>query len=267
VEDKKRLLYSNQYLLFGEKEIIGYGNNNYYIKEIDRQEANRIIIKNHYSGTFYNGTYINLGVFKDDELLGIMQYGYAMNPASGKSVVMGTLKDEYLELNRMWLDDKLGKNSESKAISYSIKYIKNKHKKIKWVQSFADERCGGFGIVYQASNFKYFGEHVSTFWVLKDIWYHNSMMTRNPDQTPKAKYLQENKHLCRGEKLRQFRYIYFIKSRELLNCLLKEQKPPKHYLEDSKYEKKGIIKNENFKPYIYLKKQIIDESETLKSLF
>ena len=251
----KGLIYSEQLSLFGDNEIIGYGDNNYCIKMIDRNIANKTIIKNHYSKKVYNGTYINLGVFKDNILMGVLQFGYAMNPASGGSVVKGTLKDEYLELNRMWLDDELGKNSESKALSYSIKFIKNRFKKIKWIQSFADERCGGFGIVYQASNFKYFGEHIATFWVLDNVWYHNSMMTRDIEQTPQAKYLQSKKHLARGEKLRQFRYIYFIKPKEIANCLLKEQKAPKHYLEDSKYDKTGIIKNENFKEYVYLEKQ------------
>lgn len=261
----KGLIYSDQGSLFGESEIIGYGSNEYCLKEIERGIANDLIIKNHYSKKIYNGTYINLGVFKDNELLGCLQYGYAMNPASGGSVVKGTEKDEYLELNRMWLDDKLGKNSESKAISYSIKFIKNKYKKIKWIQSFADERCGGFGIVYQASNFKYFGEHEAIFWELDGAWYHNTLMTAKKGKQGKiGDYLQANKHKAKGEKLRQFRYIYFIKKNEIKNCTIKQQEPPKHYLECSKYDKMGIIKNENLKEYIYL-----EEEKTIKeqSLF
>ena len=61
---------------------------------------------------------------------------------------------------------RLKRNSESMAISYSIKYIKGKLKTIKWIQSFADERCGGLGIVYQACSFRYYGEHTSSFWEL-----------------------------------------------------------------------------------------------------
>ena len=58
-----------------------------------------------------------------------------MNPASCSSVVKNTEMDEYLELNRMWLDDIAPKNSESKAISYSIKYIKSKTPKDKRYKS------------------------------------------------------------------------------------------------------------------------------------
>ena len=46
-----------------------------------------------------------------------------MNPASCGSVAKGTQMDEYLELNRMWLDDKAKRLSETKALSYSLRYI------------------------------------------------------------------------------------------------------------------------------------------------
>ena len=171
-------ILSEQISLYGERDCIGFGNDEFYIKEIPRELAIKTIIENHYSKKVYNGTYINLGVFDKKGLIGVLQYGYAMNPASCGSVVKDTSMDEYLELNRMWLSDETEiKYPESRAISYSIKYIKRKFPKIKWIQSFADERCGGFGIVYQACSFDYYGEHTSTFWELDGVVYHNSMMT------------------------------------------------------------------------------------------
>ena len=162
-------------------------------------------------------------------MLGVLQYGYAMNPASCGSVVEGTQMDEYLELNRMWLDDKAERNSETKAISYSLRYIRSKFPKIKWIQSFADERCGCFGIVYQAASFSYYGEHVSTFWTVDGEVYHNSLMTRDPKLSRSAKFLQDNKERATSEELRQFRYIKFIDKRWKKKCLLKEQPYPKYY--------------------------------------
>jgi hypothetical protein len=225
----KGLIYSDQQTLFGKKDVIGYGDAAFYIKEIDRKKANEIIVKNHYSKKYYNATYIHLGIWIKNELLGILQYGYAMNPASCSSVVENTQIDQYLELNRMWLDDKAQRNSESMAISYSMKYIKNKYPKIKWVQSFADERCGGFGIVYQSANFEFYGEHIATFWTLNNEVYHNSLMTRNPNLSKSAAYLQANKELATSENLRQFRYIYWIDTKAKKNVLLKQQPYPKHY--------------------------------------
>ena len=229
---KKGFIYDDQGALFGARDVIGFGSDNWYVKEIDRKLANKIIVKNHYSGKFYNASYLHLGVFIKNELLGVLQYGYAMNPASCGSVVEHTQMDEYLELNRMWLDDKAPRNSESMAISYSIKYIKGKLKKIKWIQSFADERCGGFGIVYQACSFLFYGEHKSLFWTLKGEVFHNSLMTRNPKLSKSAAYLQANKDDAESEELRQFRYIKFIDNRQKKNCLLKEQPYLKHYNND-----------------------------------
>ena len=226
---RKDLIYDNQQTLFGAREIIGFGSDDFYVKEIERKLANDLIVKNHYSKKFYNATYIHLGVFICGELLGVLQYGYAMNPASCGSVVEGTQMDEYLELNRMWLDDKAKRNSETKAISYSLRYIRSKFPKIKWIQSFADERCGCFGIVYQAASFSFYGEHVSTFWTVDGEVYHNSLMTRDPKLSKSAKFLQDNKERATSEELRQFRYIKFIDKRWKKKCLLKEQPYLKYY--------------------------------------
>lgn len=233
MKEKKQYIFSNQVSLYGESECLGFGSKSFYIKEIDRKLANKIIIKNHYSKKVYNATYIHLGLFENDNLVGVLQYGYAMNPASCGSVVEGTKQDEYLELNRMWLSDDIQtKYPESQAISMSISYIKKKYPKIKWIQSFADERCGGFGIVYQACSFSYYGEHTSVFWELDGVVYHNIQMTVSKDSkryAGEAKKLQENKDLAIKHSLRQFRYIKFLDQREKKKCLLEEKPYPKHY--------------------------------------
>lgn len=234
-KNKKDYIWSNQESLFGSKEVIGFGTKDFYIKEIDKKTSNEIIINNHYSKKVagFATTYIYIGVFENDILLGSLQLGFAMNPASAKNVVKGTGIYEHLELNRMWLSDDIKtKYSESQAIGYSIKYIKRKFPKIKWIQSFADERCGGFGIVYQACSFSYYGEHTSKFWELNGETFHNKAMTMKDESklNKKEKFLQQNKDKAVMHELRQFRYIKFLDQREKKNCLLKEQPYPKHYL-------------------------------------
>jgi len=234
----KGYIYSAQIPMFGHKDIIGYGTDEFCVKEIEKDVANKIIIDNHYSKKVYNATYIHLGVFIENKLLGVLQYGYAMNPASCGSVVEGTEMNQYLELNRMWLDDMAKKNSESMAISYSIKYIKGKLKIIKWIQSFADERCGGLGIVYQACSFRYYGEHTSSFWELENTMYHNTSMTvskkseRYKNNVGGCRYLQTNKEEATKHDLRQFRYIKFLDKSWVNKCNHKEQPYLKHYNND-----------------------------------
>ena len=228
----KGYIYSDQIPMFGHKDIIGYGTDEFQVKEIERKLADKTIIKNHYSKKVVSIAHhkLNLGVFINGELLGVLQYGYSMNPASCGSVVTGTKMNEYLELNRMWLDDKAERNSESKAISYSIKYIKGKLKKIKWIQSFADERCGGLGIVYQACSFRFYGEHLSVFWELDGEVYHNSRFTNGNDSM--CEYFKSQKHRAKKESLRQFRYIKFLDKSWIKRCTKKEQPYLKHYNND-----------------------------------
>jgi hypothetical protein len=225
-------IYNDQMSMFGSREIIGFGNEEFQIREIDRLLAIKTIKKNHYSKKVSNTSYIHLGVFMNDNFVGVLQYGYAMNPASGGSVVDGTEIDQYLELNRMWLNDSAPRNSESRALSYSFKFIRGKYPRVKWIQSFADERCGGFGIVYQAASFNFYGEHKSDFWELDDVVYHNILMTVKPgakQYSAKARNLQANRDRATKHTLRQFRYIKFLDQRWKKRCLLKEQPYLKHY--------------------------------------
>jgi len=69
---KKQYIYSEQSSLWGDSECLGFGTQDFYIKEIDRKLANNIIVKNHYSGKFYNATYIHLGLFVEEEIKGVL---------------------------------------------------------------------------------------------------------------------------------------------------------------------------------------------------
>ena len=231
----KGYIHSDQLPMFGHKDVIGYGDSVFNVKEIERAIANEIIIKNHYSHKIFNNSYIHLGVFINNELLGVLQFGHLMNNNSVGNIVSGTKNGEATELNRMWLDDKAERNSESKAISYSFKYLKGKFPQIKWVQSFADERCGGLGIVYQACSFSYYGEHLSEFYEFEGEVYHKIMFTNNGrsgSNSAKARHLKKNKDKAKTVRLRQFRYIKYIHTKTKRQCLLKEQPYPKHYNND-----------------------------------
>ena len=222
----KQYIYSSQSSLWGEPELLGFGSNEFYIKEIDRNLANDIIVQNHYSKKYFNNSYIHLGVFNAQEIIGVLQYGHLLNNDSIKNIVNGAQKGEAIELNRMWIADNVGEYPESRAISYSLKYIRRKYPKIKWIQSFADERCGGFGIVYQACSFDYYGEHLSTFYTDGDKFYHNIQVTASRE---KAGTQVQNKDELEKIKLRQFRYIKFLDQREKKKCLLKQEQYPKYY--------------------------------------
>jgi hypothetical protein len=221
-------IYSDQGALFGERVCVGFGDDQFHVAEIHRNRANAVIQRNHYSKKFYSASYIHLGVFIKNQFMGVLQFGYAMNPASQDSVVEGTAIDEYLELNRMWLDDFAPRNSESRALSAALKFIRKRYPKIKWIQSFADERCGLFGTVYQACNFVYCGEHEGRFWEYDGEFFHDSILTDSRQATtPKGQKLRANKDALVCHDLRQFRYLYFMAPRFAKGLRLKAQPYPK----------------------------------------
>ncbi len=205
--------------LFGHRETLGFGNAEFSVQLLDREIANAIVVANHYSRKFYAASTVHLGVFLGRDLAGVLQYGFAMNPASADSVVEGTKADEYLELNRMWLADTAPRNSESRALAFSIRLLKRLKPKVKWIQSFADERCGLFGTVYQAAGFTFHGEHLGRFWELDGEFYHDSILTNSKTaDTPKGRKLRANRERLIRHDLRQFRYLRFLQQRFARSC-------------------------------------------------
>lgn len=202
----------------GKGDALGFGNRRFLIALLDRKVANAIIIANHYSRRIYRASTLHLGVWIDGQLLGVLQFGFAMNPASAGSVVTGTGMHEYLELNRMWLDDRAPRNSESRALAAAIRLIRRVRPGVKWIQSFADERCGLLGTVYQAAGFSYHGHHIGAFYELDGEFYHTLLVTNRSDNGPRATYLRANLERATLHRLRQFRYLRFLQPRFARGC-------------------------------------------------
>ena len=102
----------------------GFGTADFYVAQIPCATARAVIIEHHYSHRVVNNSYLHLGVFREGAFEGVLQWGYALNPARAGKVVANTTQGQYLELNRMWLSDDVPRNSESRAISYALKYIR-----------------------------------------------------------------------------------------------------------------------------------------------
>ena len=217
----KGFIYSDEPVYFGSPKIVGFGSEDFNVKLIDRDLAYQIIEQNHYAkkGDTRPHNRLNLGVFIKNEMLGVIQFGYAMNPQSCSKVVDGTSVDQYLELNRMWFCDSTCRNAKSRALSHSFRVIRRQFPSVKWIQSFADERCSKYGIVYQASNFTYHGEHKGTFYLDGDEVIHNVTATNY------GRYIGDAERL----EYRQFRYIYWLDHKWRQKCLLDELDYPKHY--------------------------------------
>lgn len=142
----------------------------YTVKEIDASEARKIVKQWHYSGKVVANSKIHLGVFKENNLVGCLQYGPPMN---GKKTSDKILKDvEMMELNRMVMIDSEPRNSESQAIAACNKWLR-KNTAIKYILSFSDGKEGNVGYIYQATNWKYIGYILSnSFYELDGNYMH-----------------------------------------------------------------------------------------------
>lgn len=123
------------------------------LKPITPTRAREAVVRLHYSGTYVNNTQLNIGVFLNGDLEGVMMFGPSMDKSKIQGLVRGTGWNEFIELNRMAFSDRLPRNSESRAIAVAMKLLKKHAPHIKWVVSFADAAQCGDGTIYRASGF------------------------------------------------------------------------------------------------------------------
>jgi hypothetical protein len=203
---------------------------------VDKKTTRKMIEENHYSKSWYHMMgKINVGIFKNDRLLGVASYGSMKVAKSFRSICKDIQQHEIVELNRLWIDDELKKNAESILISKSIKLIKKYHPEIRIIQSFADGRLG-CGTIYQASNFKYYGYHETEFFEDKESGrcFHEMVFHTSSRPLVITRNLEMMDNRFKKFKTRTYRYLYLIDKK--LEIVHKEEKyvkepPYKEYLE------------------------------------
>jgi hypothetical protein len=219
--------------LFGKRPVTACSDGEVLVRAIPKAQADEAIRAGHYSRSVVWSSSLHFGVFVGGAFVGALQYGPAMNPASGARVVEGAEVDEWLELNRMWLAPEKPANCATRAISYSLRLVRAARPRVEWVQSFADSRCGKAGAVYQAASFVYCGSHESTFYEIDGEWFHKSMMGRKPVDKrgwgcgPRIAYFLANAHRATPHTFTQYRYLRFLDQRARRRLLLPSMPYPK----------------------------------------
>lgn len=212
------------------------------IKQVSKELAKEMIIRNHYSHKWNDGGFgkYNFGIFRkgDERCLGVAVYGYMKNPKAG-IFTHPNPKSWMCELNRMWIDDELGKNAETVLIGASIKLLRKLNPDCVAIQSFADGRLG-CGTIYKAANFRYYGFHYTRFLVNQRTGevVHEQLFT---DTTSPAGYIRNNVgYLLKEFKIytvRTYRYIYPLDKKIIFR---KAEKPYPEYnkgMDEVKWER------------------------------
>lgn len=121
-----------------------------FISPIDSRTATRLVVAHHY---LHRRPAIShaFGLYVRGELMGAVTYG---TPASRHLQMSACPTDPgaVLELNRLWLDDSLPRNSASWFVSRTLHRLPPRI-----VVSYADPLFGHLGYVYRALSFHYAG--------------------------------------------------------------------------------------------------------------
>jgi hypothetical protein len=121
------------------------------IKQISYDETKNLILNVHYAKRMPSISFA-YGLFKDNEMIGIVTYGSPASPFLCKGICGEKHKQNVIELNRLVLVNN-EKNEASYLIANSLKMLP----KPKIVVSYADTAHDHSGVVYQATNFLFTG--------------------------------------------------------------------------------------------------------------
>ena len=171
------------------------------IKGIPHKVAQDIIVKRHYLHRKAPCSY-SWGLYDNDEIVGVIMYGTPSSAPLRRGIAGDDEKNNVIELTRLWIDDRIGKNAESYLIGNTVKKV---NKEI--VVSYAEIEQGHLGTVYQACSFLYTGLSAKrTNWVVEGIDKHcQTIADKHTSAELKAKYGSKFKLVPRP---RKHRYVF-----------------------------------------------------------
>lgn len=219
--------YTNLQPLWAPDNLRKNGSLIYTVKQITTEETKPFILNIHYAKRMPTIKYA-FGLFANDLLVGVVTYGPTASPKTASRLVGEENKHLVLELNRLCLKNNL-KNEASMLVGRSLKLLPKNH----IVLSYSDTEKNHTGIVYQATNFKYYG--------LTDAKYEvalKSNPTRHSLSIYDESYGQENRaewlknkygdDLYYRKRSRKHRYVYVTGNKQLYKLIkYKEVNYPK----------------------------------------
>jgi hypothetical protein len=116
--------------------------------------------REHYLHSYPGGSALNFGVFVGQLLLGVAVLG--AGPYNVHSFFDGAQRGQVLCLTRLWLDDRLGRNCESRTLAVILRQFRRHQSLVNAVVAYADPGAGHSGTIYRAAGFLYLGRSEAT---------------------------------------------------------------------------------------------------------
>lgn len=210
------------------------------VRPLNRDLAAGYLVANHYSGSWNNGSFglRNFGIYHNRTLMGVAAYGLPMNPKSWPSITSSS-PDSCLELNRLFLHDRMGHNAETWFMAKAHDLLRRDG--IELIQSFADGRLGN-GTIYKAANFTYHGHTETRFFRHNETghFYHGVPFTN----AAASAIIPRNLMLVRGQltpvRVRTYRYLLPLTRAARKSVLIPALPYPK--------ERLGVIEDPEYTP-------------------
>ena len=127
----------------------------------DRATAKRLCETKHYMKTYPQGAKVNVALMDAGRVVGICVFGYSsQTDKKVTKLAYGLDKNNYLEMQRLWISDDYGHNTESFVMARVLKKLQRDYD-LQLVVTHAGGCKDDCGIVYQASGWLYFGAQPS----------------------------------------------------------------------------------------------------------
>lgn len=156
--------------LLGEPELVGWRRRWIELREVPTATADAMVVAHHYSHKTTKNRFLSMGVFAPSiapgEMLGVVQLGYGIKPKQKYTWGKDVAGDNSREFDRMWLDDRLPKFSETVVLSCLEHFLRAKYPFIKYLISYADGSTGRTGTIYKAGNYRPAGDIKADFYIL-----------------------------------------------------------------------------------------------------
>jgi hypothetical protein len=216
------------------------------VSPIGLKDAKRITISKHYMGTWPQGAKVAFGLFYQKKCVGVMVAGYA--PTTERKVkkwCSNIQVNQFIELQRTWISDDMGHNTESWMMARVMEYFK---KAGVWLVLTHSGGCkDDVGFIFQASGWLYFGaDPCNDFYETNKGEYKNLVSAMRFGRVPKEIMKQGQQaigeHLFGPGKIvkaRRHLYIYPINKglrRRLSKKTLPFPKDPAIYRHNQQWE-------------------------------
>lgn len=200
-----------------------FDKSNYEVRSIPYSEAKEWVLCKHYahripSICYAFGLYGSIGGGISNCLLGVCTFGV---PAS-QDLIIGAMgieyKDNFLELNRLVVNDGLPRNALSFFVSKCLKFLPRPMVVI----SYADSGMNHHGYIYQATNWIYTGmsaPHTDYLPEGQEGMHVRSLYNNFSVKTTKLK-------LVKVERSQKYRYFQFLGDKRQKRKMLRDLKFP-----------------------------------------